>query len=118
MKYYTDTIPLPLAEKLKEKGMPITYSKHPHQIAPGVRGIVVGNFEEIDCPNYAEVFDWLIEKGIITSIYPFITEIRMIAYKLIIKTVRNNKVTTHCTNVYSTWHEAANAAIEKALELI
>lgn len=70
MKTYTKTIPATLAEKLKEKGMPITYSKHLHQIAPDVRGIVVGNFEEIDCPNYAEVFDWLMEKGQCINITP------------------------------------------------
>lgn len=64
MKHHTESISPDLAKKLKEKGMPITYSNHPHQIAPNVRGIVMGNFKEIDCPSYAEVFDWLMEKGV------------------------------------------------------
>lgn len=52
--YYTSQIPLPLAEKLKEKGMPdIEIVWNP------IRG------KHYCFKTYAEVFDWLMEKGII-----------------------------------------------------
>ena len=40
MKYYTETIPVTLAEKLKEKGMPIEMQPLYAQEAPNARGIV------------------------------------------------------------------------------
>ena len=46
MKYYTNFVPEPLWYKLLEKGMPE------------------------NCVTYAEVFDWLISKGIIVHIHP------------------------------------------------
>ena len=46
MKYYTNVVPIPLYSKLLEKGMP----------------------ELLE--TYAEVFDWLIEKGICVNIHP------------------------------------------------
>ena len=46
MKYYTNIVPTPLYSKLLEKGMPE------------------------NCMTYAEVFDWLLEKGICVNIHP------------------------------------------------
>ena len=45
-KYYTNIVPTPLYSKLLEKGMPISRM------------------------TYAEVFDWLIIKGVSINIYP------------------------------------------------
>ena len=50
MKYYTSQISVTLAEKLKEKGMPIRYE----QTDEGVRPMT----------KYCEIFDWLMEKGV------------------------------------------------------
>ena len=46
MKYYTKITPIPLYYKLLKKGMPISRM------------------------TYAEVFDWLLEKGICVNIHP------------------------------------------------
>ena len=46
MKYYTNIVPTSLYSKLLEKGMPV------------------------NLVTYAEVFDWLITKGISINIYP------------------------------------------------
>lgn len=90
MGYYTETILPTLAWKLKEKGMSIRTEGH-----------------SIWCPMYAEVFDWLMGKNI--RIY-------------VVKAVKCNQwhgmVNTNGLIYRDTWHEAANAAIEKALELI
>lgn len=53
-RYYTETIPVALAEKLKDKGMPIETEG-----------------ENIWCPSYAEVLDWFASKGICIFIEPY-----------------------------------------------
>ena len=47
MKYYTNIVPISLYSKLLEKGMPVNLI------------------------TYAEVFDWLITKGVSINIYPY-----------------------------------------------
>lgn len=107
MKYYTETIPPTLAEKLKEKGMPIETE---------------GN--NIWCPSCAEVFDWLMGKGLSTEVYG-----RASGYDFVIckecddatRGTRKSKPNYDGPNdggCWGTWHEAASAAIERALELI
>lgn len=124
MKYYCEYISVPLAEKLKEKGMSITYSNHPHQIGPDIRGIVMGNFKEIDCPTFGACFDWLMSRGFACEVYG-----RGSGYDYVI--VKECNDATRGTNLahnnyegpnggacWDTWHEAAEKAIEKALTLI
>lgn len=98
MNYYTATIPPTLAEKLKEKGMPIEKES-----------------DNTWCPSYAEVLDWLMEKDIVmeqTRLFGLF-HIRPIIFG-------ENKelmpIKDFCKA--ATWHEAAEKAIEKALELI
>lgn len=107
MKHYTDIIPLDLAEKLKEKGMPYieidceTYDSGTEY-----------QRDEVWCNNtYAEVFDWLLEKGVVITIradYYLNGEIAgWIPHY-------NHWGMKRC----NAWHGAAEAAIEKALTLI
>ena len=107
MNYYTDHIPLSLAEKLKEKGMPIEMQPLYAQEAPNARGIVKAGVG-LWCPPYAEVFDWLMEKDI--RVYPVKIKDSHLWHIIINDTL--------CKTLYNTWHEAAEKAIEKALELI
>lgn len=119
MKYFTDTISVTLAEKLKEKGMPITYSNHPHQIAPDVKGIVMGNFKEIDCPTYADTIDWFMsEKNIAIILYRMTQNFRIALRKADNGVLLESIWDTDANDKDAVWHEAANAAIEKALTLI
>lgn len=122
MKYYTDCISVTLAEKLKEKGMPITMSHHLYQPEPGVRGLVRANFKELDCPTYAQVFDWLMERGWLVDIgreYDFATEQVTERFEWAIEIVGYfSSQPDNGGGWCDTWHEAANAAIEKALTLI
>ena len=94
MKHYCDYIPLSLAEKLKEKGMPIYLEND------GYWG------KTIKSPTYAEVFDWLMEKGISM-------DLSTRAFFIVWDKDGNPSVIKG-----KTWHEAAEKAIEKALTLI
>lgn len=108
MKYYTDTIPLSLAEKLKEKGMPdIEIEWNP------IRG------KHYCFKTYAEVFDWLLDEKIYVRIIPFGAS--RIGEETWDWTYYIDELGEPCTETeyfWHTWHEAANDAIEKALELI
>lgn len=111
MKYFTDTISVTLAEKLKEKGMPVKIEQEWY-----LNGMAKA---EKDChkpmTKYCEVFDWLMEKDIVmeqTRLFGLF-HIRPIIFG-------ENKelmpIKDFCKA--ATWHEAAEAAIEKALTLI
>lgn len=92
MNYYTDTISITLAEKLKEKGMPIEKEG-----------------ENTWCPSYAEVFDWLMNRG--QRVYIVKSKSGADIWHGLVNDSLN-------TLYYDTWHEAAEKAIEKALDLI
>lgn len=118
MKYYCETISAYLAKKLKEKGMPIEMQPLYAQEAPNARGIVKAGVG-LRCPSYAEVLDWLMEKGLSCEITRHID----FAYEEVCPEwdwcIEKVGVLSDAPQGYSnTWHEAANAAIEKALILI
>lgn len=106
MKHYTDTIPLELAEKLKAAGMPIILGKRYSDICPSSEDDEMP-YQVLCSTTYSEVFDWLMEKNI--RVY-------------VVKALHGDKwhglVNSNDLMFCPTWHEAANAAIEKALELI
>lgn len=99
MKYYTETIPLPLAEKLKDKGMPIIYRQS------------YLNDEGVPTTMYGQVFDWLMEKGVAISICNRETPYGIGWYPVV------NGASPKVIDGKE-WHHSANAAIEKALTLI
>lgn len=103
MKHYTDTIPLPLAEKLKEKGMPIRIDY---------------DTERTDA-TYSACFDWLMEKKIIINIEPYNADTNRNSIMFCWLLFHFKDGNHPCQKWhYETWHEAAEKAIEKALELI
>lgn len=109
MNYYTATIPPTLAEKLKERGMPMMTNVSISIVED--KPVVDDNGEQWYRPTYAEVFDWLMEKGIMITI-------RAVYYL-------NGELggwQPHYNHwglkKCDSWHEAANAAIEKAITLI
>ena len=104
MKYYIETIPASLAEKLKGKGMPIIFSRQTLSED--------NKFPYEYIPTYAEVFDWLMERDMFVIIEP--SHLKSSWYHA---TISRRKLFMACCEE-STWHEAANAAIEKALTLI
>ena len=127
MNYYTSTIPSPLAEKLKEKGMPIIFDVWTEE--DGINRMVDifhGIYKERKhhpLPSYAEVFDWLMsEKGVYISGFrwfdtwrwAYTTEWR---FRIELEDISQEEVNGYIVNG-NTWHEAAEAAIEKALTLI
>ena len=105
MKHYTATIPLPLAEKLKEKGMPKDCGCNLCCYPPY-------NVEEEY--TYGFVFDWLMEKDI--RVYP--VKIKDSSLKSLHGDKWHGMINSDGLMFCPTWHEAANAAIEKALTLI
>lgn len=106
MEYYTSIIPYSLAEKLKAAGMPeIKIEWNPIH-------------EKYHCFNtYAEVFDWLMGKGIGIGIKHHWSGMVYQGYDWNVCQFCRT-ITPHFDTAYGTWHEAANAAIEKALTLI
>lgn len=94
-RYYTETIPVALSEKLKAKGMPIETEG-----------------ENVWCPSYAEVFDWFSNKGIHIAIVPrwrFSTN-SLLDFMLL--------VNQHSFGFESDWQVAADKMIKEALLLI
>lgn len=104
MKYYTDIVPLDIAEKLKEKGM--------HQLTDAR---MEGWLNSGDNITYGEVFDWLMEKSVLIT--PDITDKDDGTLGYVAEVILIRKSSSFL-GVYSTWHGAAEAAIEKALTLI
>lgn len=105
MKYYCECISVPLAEKLKEKGMPYididcdTYNSGTEY-----------QRDEVWCNNtYAETFDWLMSRDIrIHLLYVPKSDLQDEVWRGIVG-----------LDIFEgTWHKAAEAAIEKALTLI
>lgn len=99
MENYCAYISEELTRKLYDAGMPLPLQAY--------NGEVSG----IHIPNYAQVFDWLLEKEFVITIsadYYLNGEIGgWIPHY-------NHWGMKRC----NTWHEAANSAIERALELI
>lgn len=106
MKYFTKTIPISLAEKLKEKGMPMPAN--------------YADLPQFSLPTFGYCFDWLMEKGLFVVIEPhwdFADEV--ITKDFDAAVIRQGTIHTPTpTTEGDTWHEAANAAIEMALTLI
>lgn len=120
MNYYASTIPITLAEKLKEKGYwnpgctsTVQYDNACYSKDGRIHndGVIADWKDLLPAPTYAEVFDWLLEKGIIITIraYYFLNGERG-AWQ----PHYNHWGLKRCES----WHEAANVAIEKALTLI
>lgn len=110
MKYYTSTIPATLAEKLKAAGMPILIEQEWY-----INGMPKA---EKDChkpmTKYCEVFDWLMDLG-----YQILLFVNNDGRNFGVDAeVWSMKIGFTKLERKDTWHEAANAAIEKALELI
>ena len=105
MSNYTDTIPVILAEKLEKKGMPVDIDGDTFDC-----GTIYQKDEWWCNTTYAEVFDWLIEKGY----YIFIEPNRGESGDKYLPFI-NRYIGLVCCD---TWQEAAGNAIEKALELI
>lgn len=109
MNYFTATIPLPLAEKLKEKGMPMEESRYgifPHFVAKD--GVMYFP------PTFASTFDWFMSKECEICI-----KIAMYSPTKFDWAVTSHSHWGNFSSVtYPTWHEAAEKAIEKALTLI
>lgn len=97
-RYYTETIPVTLAEKLKEKGI------HPLRDTR-----MEGWLNSGDNITYAEVFDWLMEKGIILYLNA--------TYKHFFWRIETVEGIVQIEE-FESWREAAENAIEKALTLI
>lgn len=133
MKHYTEIIPVTLAEKLKEKGMPMGVWQG--WATPFISIMEDSEYDWLDkelgnepskveirysVPTYAEVFDWLMEKEVYIRIIP-IREVKGVNSTLWAWSWFMNRLTQtsiNSDNFWMNWHAAANAAIEKALTLI
>lgn len=103
MKYYNAIVPVELIEKLYNAG----YSN----IATfNLENNKVTHIEE----TYATIFDGLMEKDISIELQP---EQILGGWLATIERISEQKIYTGSAP-FSTWHEAANAAIEGAIEIL
>lgn len=129
--YYTSTIPLAIAEKLKEKGMPMNVWKGLRQGISFLSVMEDSKYDWLDkelenepskverryaIPSYAEVFDWFMEKEIYIRIIPFREVKGVWAWSWFIN--RLTQPSINSDNYWMDWTLAADSAIEKALTLI
>jgi len=113
MKYYTEIVTFELAKKLKEAGYPQDNYTREYDESGVLFRLIVGRPFFV-APTYADVFDWLIGKGLsvemakVKSLYSihWVSRIEGIPQR---ERRRKTKLS---------FHEAANAAIEKACELL
>ena len=100
MKYYTNVVPTPLYSKLLEKGMPES------------------------CVTYAEVFDWLLSKGISININIFPPDKGSVCFCLDKENIYGNDTGQYfCLGKRNyvpvnaeSWIESANDAIRDTIE--
>ena len=135
MNYFTATISVPLAEKLKEKGMPMEVWNRTVQGMPYIVIMEKSSFDWLDkelgntpseievrysIPTFASCFDWMMEQGLFIVVEPhwdFANEIITKTYDSAV--IKQGTIHTPTpTTEGNTWHEAAEKAIEKALTLI
>lgn len=109
MKYYTESISPTLAEMLKEKGMPM---KECLNIISSNSFSDDGGIHFYYLPTFGACFDWLMSNGVTVSIVP--------RWGFVMKVVLDYMPVINGTSLpfIKDWHEAAEAAIEKALTLI
>ena len=115
MSYYTEIVPFELAKKLKEAG-------YPQDISDTIGYDEKGRFTSFywqDCaaPRYAEVLDWLIDKGMCVSVYALNVsgDTMWIGHLMDISDDCKYDGSFGYKNSYD---EAIAPAIEKALELL
>lgn len=129
MNYYTETIPVALAEKLKEKGMPMEVWNGTIQRIPYICIMEESSFVWLDkklvrysIPSFGACFDWLMEKGLRIVIEPsldFANERITDTWDCdIVKVGAFSSQPETAISQCDTWHGVAEAAINKALELI
>lgn len=100
MKHYTESIPVELAKKLKEAGMPEDCGCNLCCYLP---------YDVEEKYTYGFVFDWLMERGI---------NIMLDKDGGLWSRFIEAELQFLRTEDYPSWHEASNAAIEKAVEII
>lgn len=119
MERYTSIIPHDLAEKLQKKGMPLMTSVSISIVED--KPVVDEDGKQWYRPSYAEVFDFFLDRGLDVEVYLVMSVERANCiekdYEWVINSDKNGNEARGDADCM-TWHEAANAAIEKALELI
>lgn len=115
MEHYTETLPQSLLETLCEKGM-LEAKRYL------LRGVTRDASSIVDTPNYGICFEWFDNNGIavgVTRDFKRENVFRGYVWRKytpdkILSFEELQPICFFC----NTWHEAANAAIEKALTLI
>lgn len=116
-KYYTEIIPYELAVKLKESGFP---QKPGMNYYEGV--LERYDYEQFEKyhkyiytgPTYAEAIDWLMEKG-----WQILFSCEHCVWDACVGKMESDMYCmTDCEKSDNDWTVVANAAIEKALELL
>lgn len=117
MKHYTEIVPFELAKKIaaagyKQKDYGSIYTEDGTHIGCAmpspVRGITY------NAPTYAEVFDWLLEKGISIEVRRYRSFDDTIYWSASAMSLQEH----YATGLRKGWHTAANRAISEALEIL
>ena len=113
VKHYTQIVGFEIAKKLKDAGYPQNIGREWYNaIGVLIRALPMRE-DEVAAPTYAEVFDWFMDKGYAISVTYFDLN-SFCGYLVTLKLKDSDYATEPCDS----WHEAADSAIEVALEMI
>ena len=117
MKYYCEIVPFELAKKLKEAGYPQTRA-HAYTEGGELLGMVKLAFKDANgafpAPIYAEVLDWLIGKGLSVEM----AKVKSLYSIHWVSRIEGIPQWERRRKTKLSFHEAANAAIENACEIL
>lgn len=111
-KNYTKTVSPELAQRLKDLNFPVL-----ERMIPDHLDVLGGPQFKICEPTYADVFDWLIEKGIYIDVYACYIYLEFGVEHWVYGGDVASKGTNCSTEEFRSWEEAAVSAIDMALEI-
>ena len=132
MKYYTEKVPFKIGEKLKEAGYwnpGCTYDSNyngPCYIGSNERfyedGVVAPWDTITPAPTYAEVIDWLMEKGIFIQMEPWHTyalkERMGFVYEVNVVNEEKAQIDSEVWNEFASFGLCIEEAVKKAIEML
>lgn len=119
-KRYTAKVPASLTQRLYETGMPLKVNTD-YEVNKFTNK--VDKKLDIEPPSYAKTLDWLASNGIFVSVYPYpVFDGKDTFSEWDARILKEGDSDSYYPDPMhesvSTWHEAADYGIEKALELL
>ena len=120
-KFYENLVPYELSIKLKELGYTkdtgLQYDEDANLVDPAAPGGYEGICE---APTYAQVVDFLLNKGIFISLVPYFTfaTINHFGFSYIIQVIQEDRMTREEWPEFASFNHCMNYAIERAINIL